>query len=248
MNSIIRVGRWLRLVATMAVLTHGAVAAEDSSGAAAQQTPPAASPADQASSAQLVQQWQQRLDGSQWNLRLVPLSESAGKGSTDTIRFAGRQLTSERLAKEGYTGSNYTMRMDGPDTAIWETMQSREGGGVVFWRGEVHGDQMTGVISKRIEQEPTKDFSFAGNRVGSDSSASPAAGTMATSVTPAPAQSAATATAPPVPAEPAAPATAPAPTAAPQVVIPSSQPPKNEPATPQTPAPSQPKKRRGWFR
>ncbi len=104
------------------------------------------------------------LNGTQWAIELRSLStpENA-KTQKDTIRFeADSKISSDRFAKGGYPQSNYTLTIGDDGVPVWETMQTKEGEGVMFWRGECHGSIMRGVVSKHPLEGATEDLSFVG--------------------------------------------------------------------------------------
>ena len=106
-----------------------------------------------------------KLEGTAWHLELKPLG-GAGKGQKDTLTFKGRQVTSERLTKAGYGSSNYSLTVGDDLSVVWETMQTKEGAGPAFWRGELAGDLMRGTLSQQTLDGPATDFSFSGALTG----------------------------------------------------------------------------------
>ena len=148
------------------------------------------SPAEAAAAALKAKQEKEAaalLNGTVWNVEMTPLSGEK-KLVKDTLKFEGGKITSIALSKEGYAPSNFTLTVEVGDLVIWETMQSKEGTGVVFWRGERQGETMRGILSKQPTDGKSTDYSFSGR----------------VNVPPPP---------PPPPAAPAAPAGVPAPAA-----------------------------------
>ena len=146
-------------------------AADDSTAATADVPPadaPAPAPAPAAPAAQAPSQaksaadaLRMQLDGTHWTLQLTAMaSGSQGKVQNDTLTFSARTISSERLAKSGYPDSNYSLTVGDDGTAVWETMQTKEGKGVVFWRGELHGASMQGVLSQQPVEGASEDFAF----------------------------------------------------------------------------------------
>ncbi len=116
------------------------------------------------------------LSGSQWSLAFTPMSgEKLKKPLTDTVEFTQGKVTATKLTSEGFTASNYTLTVGYDGVPVWETMQNSEKGDVAFWRGELHGNTMSGILSKHPASGGTEDFSFTGQRTG-EASAPPAAG------------------------------------------------------------------------
>ncbi len=150
------------------------------------------------------------LNGTIWEIELTPMSGEPGKRPVkETLRFDQGKVTAERLASEGYPASNFTLTIGNDEIPVWETMQTGEGKGVVFWRGELHGQTLSGVLSKHPVEGTTEDYSFVGHAAtGSAAPVMPAPSSQAPA-----AQGGATTPAPKVAATPAAPVT-PAPAAA----------------------------------
>lgn len=101
------------------------------------------------------------LNGTSWEVQVTPLG-GAGKPSKDTLSFADGQVSSASLTKAGYPSTNYSLTLREDGTASWETMQGLEGKGIVFWRGELGGPSMRGIMSKRPAEGPTEDYAFSG--------------------------------------------------------------------------------------
>ncbi len=102
-----------------------------------------------------------QIDGTRWLLEFTPMAAD-GKAYKDTVRFDARRTGAERLVKQGFPETNYTLTLGDDGVAVWETMQSREEGGLVFWRGEFHGQTMRGILSKHPAEGPAEDYSFTG--------------------------------------------------------------------------------------
>ncbi|MFH0732332.1 MAG: hypothetical protein V2A72_05370 [Candidatus Omnitrophota bacterium] len=89
----------------------------------------------------------------------------------DTIYFEDRKVRTDKLTKEGFLSSNYTVRIKGNDfnVIIWETMQTSEKSGVAFLRGDINckveemattTTPMRGVLSWHIDDKVIKDYTF----------------------------------------------------------------------------------------
>ena len=165
-----------------------------------------------------------KLNGTTWNVQLT--SDAGGKKEQDTLIFTDRTIESKRLGKSGYGTSNYSVRVDG-DIDVWETMQTKEGEGMAFWRGELYGEKMAGALSQQPKEGAPQNFSFGATKVTSVPPPAPPA---------APEVQAPADAAPTAPPEPAVSAPAPV---APKAAMPS--------AAPSAPQQDKPKKRRGLF-
>lgn len=106
------------------------------------------------------------LDNTSWKIELKPMAtgKKKPKGSEeDVLRFVNNQIISDKLETEGFSSSNYTVRIKGKnnDIIIWETMQMSEDKGVAFWRGEIRKGRMRGVLSWHISESKKKSYNFA---------------------------------------------------------------------------------------
>ena len=178
-------------------------------------------PADAVSPGALAKQAETVLRGSVWSMTLTPIGGDTKVKATavkDKVSFDGGKIQSERLSAAGYPASNYTLTVGDDKVPVWETMQSAGEKGVAFWRGELHGESMRGILSEHPTDGPATDFSFNATKTA-DAANIPIVKPVSTPTTPAPSEA-------PAPAEPeaVAPATPPAPSAA--------------PATPTTPTPA----------
>lgn len=107
-----------------------------------------------------------QLEGTEWTIQLNPSSGSKAVAQKDTITFTKKQVKSSFMEKTGYPASNYSLTLGGDGRAVWETMQTKEGEGVAFWRGELEGATMRGVLSKHPTEGPSEDYSVSGHSVG----------------------------------------------------------------------------------
>ena len=171
----------------------------------------------------LLEEVRAKLDGTTWSLELRPFEGSEGgkkKNPQDAVTFHGTTVASERLSKRGYGPSNYSLKVNDDGTATWETMQTKEGTGVAFWRGEVQGETMRGVLSQQPTGGATENFSFSGKQTAQATPKEDAA---------------------PVQPAPASPTPEAAPPSQPVVAAPSNSPPPPQPAQPKEQG------KRGWW-
>ena len=184
-------------VSASAEQASDAVAPPESAPAAAApvaQTPTTAQAADERLRDQKQQAVRATLNATIWELVLTP--DGGGKKESDTLTFTDRTVTSKRLSKEGYGGSNYSVRLDG-EMEVWETMQTKQGG-MAFWRGDLYGDKMGGALSQQPKEGEPVNFSFSATKVKLEAPPAPAAPAAP------PAQPAPSASAPEAAAAPAA--------------------------------------------
>ncbi len=95
--------------------------------------------------------------------------EKLKKPMQDTLKFQQGKLTSAMLTKDGYVSSNYTLTVGDDAIPVWETMQVHPEKGNAFWRGELHGDTMSGILSRHPLEGPAQDYSFLGHQSGTAS-------------------------------------------------------------------------------
>jgi hypothetical protein len=100
------------------------------------------------------------LSAKEWTIYLTPAGVKKAKSETDVLTFAEGKLTSKNLSTKGYPTSNITVTVQDNGTIIWETMQTKENGDMAFWRGELEGEAMRGVLSLQPVKGTTQDFSF----------------------------------------------------------------------------------------
>ena len=111
-----------------------------------------------------------QLNDTRWTIELSPMSgersEPPKRKPTDTLSFSDGKISSERLDKDGFGTSNFTLTVGEDGIPVWETMQSKPDGSNAFWRGELHGERMSGILSRHAADGTTQDFSFVGQPVG----------------------------------------------------------------------------------
>ena len=97
----------------------------------------------------------------EWPIYLVTMAEKKTKAETDVLTFPEGKIISKNLTDKGYPASNYTVTVQEDGLIIWETMQTAEKGDIAFWRGELQGEVMRGVLSMHPVKGETKDYSFS---------------------------------------------------------------------------------------
>jgi hypothetical protein len=97
----------------------------------------------------------------EWTIYLITMSEKKMKTDTDILTFAEGKIISKNLSLKGYPSSNYTVTVQEDETIIWETMQTAENGDIAFWRGELQGELMRGVLSMHPVKGEVKDSTFS---------------------------------------------------------------------------------------
>jgi len=109
----------------------------------------------------LIEQKRKEIDNIVWKIQLAPLS-GKGNGFSETVVFKNGQVSFSEFGKKGFTPSNFSVKVQDDKIIVWETMQSSEKSGVVFWRGEITQDvqKMRGVVSYQISDKKKEDYSF----------------------------------------------------------------------------------------
>jgi len=109
----------------------------------------------------LQQKAKEALNKKEWVVYLKPLGEPKARPQSDTLTFYGSKVSSKRFAAKGYVESNYTIGIQPDGTTTWETMQKNDKEDIVFWKGELRGETMVGVLSFHPKKGGNEDFSFA---------------------------------------------------------------------------------------
>lgn len=110
------------------------------------------------------------LESAVWEIRLMPISASAGAElQQDELTFAGEHLTSRSFAAEGFTEARYLVRVEPDGTSVWEAAQSHANGDVVTWQGEWQADVMRGTMTRQKAEGGHVQMGFVGAaRLASD--------------------------------------------------------------------------------
>ncbi len=130
--------------------------------------PPAPDPEvlrKQAMTLNLRDQVRKELDGTTWPIQLKR-TDGSGEMVTDTVTFTGPKIGSERLSADGYPTTNYSARFEDNGLAVWETMQMKPEGGTAFWRGEVRGSKMEGMLTEQAADGSAAQYQFSGTEAG----------------------------------------------------------------------------------
>ncbi|MDD5477087.1 MAG: hypothetical protein PHG87_02605 [Candidatus Omnitrophica bacterium] len=100
------------------------------------------------------------LAAKEWTVYLTAMGQKKAGQETDVLNFAEGKLSSKNLSSKGYPTSNCTITVQPNGTIIWETMQTTEKGEMAFWRGELEGGAMRGVLSLQSPKGQARGFSF----------------------------------------------------------------------------------------
>jgi hypothetical protein len=104
----------------------------------------------------------ERLGAQEWVIYLTP-KEAKRKPTieTDILIFAEGKLTTKNLSAQGYTTSNCRVDIDDLGTITWETMQVNEEIGLVFLRGELKEEVMTGAVIRQPKEGKKQTFYYS---------------------------------------------------------------------------------------
>lgn len=112
---------------------------------------------------QLMEEASAVLASREWLVYFIPDEGIPKRGSlkTDVFTIKDGQVTAKGLLARGYNTSNYTMSVMNDGTVVWETMQkSKSEGGVIFLRGELRGEMLTGFMTFQPAKGNREDYSL----------------------------------------------------------------------------------------
>lgn len=115
---------------------------------------------------QTMQKATDLLNGKEWIIYLYPSGVSAGKKLpviSDVLTFKDGKVSSKVFTAKGFAESNYTLTVSDDGTAVWETMQRTEQEDLAFWRGELRGADLTGVMNMHTAKGVIEEYSFGMN-------------------------------------------------------------------------------------
>ena len=98
------------------------------------------------------------LNNTSWKIVLNNMATKAH--SEDVLDFSGNKIESKDMSKKGFSASNFTISVENENIVVWETMQTSEKEGLAFWRAEVEGGVMRGVLSRHLKDKTTEDYTF----------------------------------------------------------------------------------------
>jgi len=115
----------------------------------------------------LAREKKAELNNTRWQIVLSAVSGETNKyPKTDTLTFSNNKIASEQFGALGYPATNYTVRIDPDGTVVWETMKTKPGEGVIFFRGERRDKKfMQGSITIKPEKGgESTSFNFISKR------------------------------------------------------------------------------------
>lgn len=109
---------------------------------------------------EMIEAIKKRLDYTDWEIELGEMGNGSKKKIRDIVHFKDGKVEAETLVAEGFMPTNYTLTLKKDNIVVWETMQSSEKAGLAFWRGEIEGSRMRGVLSRHFSEKKVIDYSF----------------------------------------------------------------------------------------
>lgn len=102
------------------------------------------------------------LASKEWPIKVNQMGGKKPKSDTDILTFTPEgKVSSKNYSAKGYPASNFTVTLQsGRSTIIWETMQTNPEAGVLFWRGELDNEFMSGSITLQTQKEAIEEYSF----------------------------------------------------------------------------------------
>jgi hypothetical protein len=107
------------------------------------------------------------IEGMIWEVEIYTVTKDGNaQPIKDKIRFNGKSFESYYFSSQGFSPSNYTVRVRENGAITWETMQRNPKGQIISWRGDLERNQMVGVMSFQSNNKNAQDFSFVSKKTG----------------------------------------------------------------------------------
>jgi len=107
-----------------------------------------------------LKQAQEKINDTAWQVRLMRIGEGKKETYNDELCFVDNKFESKKMLKDGFSETNVTLSLKGENIVVWETMQTDAKGNLAFWKGEIEGEVMRGVLSLQPQKGAVKDYSF----------------------------------------------------------------------------------------
>jgi REP element-mobilizing transposase RayT len=91
------------------------------------------------------------LDGTEWEIEMVPQSPRHSGIVKDRIRFRDGSFSSRHFGERGFSISKFTVLSDRDGGNAWKALQTDAEGRTVSWRGDWRGDVMKGAVNESGE-------------------------------------------------------------------------------------------------
>lgn len=110
---------------------------------------------------ELLKQAEEKLNNTAWQAQFTRISAATKKETyKDELEFIDKKFASRKLSKEGFSATSFTLNLKGENIIIWETMQTDAKGNLAFWKGEMEGERMRGVLSRQLKDKAAIDYTF----------------------------------------------------------------------------------------
>lgn len=103
---------------------------------------------------------QEKLNYTAWQVRFMSIGEKKKESFNDELSFIDNKFASKKMLREGFSATSVTLSLKGENIVVWETMQTDAKGNMAFWKGEIEGERMRGVLSRQPEDKPVADYTF----------------------------------------------------------------------------------------
>lgn len=122
---------------------------------------PQAKPAETSSDSRKIEsRTRQVLAGRDWLIYLNDIEGKKGVTDVDVLTFSEGKFVSKSLSNKGYPASNFTIAVLSGGTVEWESSQVNESGDISFWKGQLQGETIRGVLSLHTLKGQLQDFYF----------------------------------------------------------------------------------------
>ncbi|MFH0985983.1 MAG: hypothetical protein V1882_10720 [Candidatus Omnitrophota bacterium] len=106
------------------------------------------------------------IEGMIWEVEIYTITkDGATHPIKDKIRFNGKSFESYYFSSQGFSPSNYTVKVRENGAITWETMQRNPKGELISWRGDLEGGRMEGVMNYQTSEKNIQNFSFLSNDI-----------------------------------------------------------------------------------
>ncbi|MCM8801380.1 MAG: hypothetical protein NC912_05180 [Candidatus Omnitrophica bacterium] len=119
------------------------------------------SPASTKYKTDLLSEAKLRLSKRDWIVICNPLDlAKTSFQTTDVLTFSEERFTSKNLSAQGFVSVPYTLALQEDGSITWEAILENEKIGVVFWRGKLKDNSLSGFFTVLSNEGELKDFSF----------------------------------------------------------------------------------------
>lgn len=110
---------------------------------------------------ELVEKKRQEMNGFSWEIEMTPMA-GKGKKFSESVIFSDGKVSFKNFSLKGFEPTNFSLKLQDDKTLVWETMQTSEKSGVLFWRGEISPDNkiMRGVASHQVNEKTKEGYTF----------------------------------------------------------------------------------------